>query len=277
MTNASIESLFSLQGQVAAITGGSGVLCSAIAEGYARAGAKVAVLNRRRENGEAVAESIRAAGGEALALACDVTKPEEVRDACAEICTAWKRVDILVNGAGGNKAEASTNPQRSFFELDPAAIRWVSELNLDGTILPSQVFGEQMVKQKSGVIINIASMSSFRPLTRVVAYSAAKAAVVNFTQWLAVHLAQEYSPALRVNAIAPGFFLTDQNRYLLTEKESGALTARGQAILAHTPMGRFGEADDLVGAAIWLASPAAAFVTGTVVAVDGGFNAFAGV
>jgi NAD(P)-dependent dehydrogenase (short-subunit alcohol dehydrogenase family) len=153
----------------------------------------------------------------------------------------------------------------------------VADLNLVGTILPCQAFGEIMTQQSRGVIINITSMSGFRPLTRVLAYSAAKAAVINFTQWLAVHLAQEYSPKIRVNALAPGFFLTDQNRYLLTEEKSGALTPRGKAILAHTPMGRFGAADDLVGTALWLASPAAGFVTGIVVPVDGGFNAFSGV
>jgi NAD(P)-dependent dehydrogenase (short-subunit alcohol dehydrogenase family) len=272
-----LNRLFSLQGQVAVITGGSGVLCSAIAAGYARAGAKIAILNRTLEKGEAVAAQIRAAGGEAMALACDVTQPEPLQVAYNAVMDRWGQVDILLNGAGGNRLEATTNFNRRFFDIPPEALRWVADLNLVGTILPCQAFGEVMAQQSRGVIINITSMSGFRPLTRVLAYSAAKAAVINFTQWLAVHLAQEYSPKLRVNALAPGFFLTDQNRYLLTEEKSGALTARGKSILAHTPMGRFGSPEDLVGTALWLASPAAAFVTGVVVAVDGGFNAFSGV
>ncbi len=277
MTRDYLHHLFSLEGLTAAVTGGSGVLCGAIAEGYALAGARVAVLNRRLENGQAVARRIAEAGGEALALACDVTDPSAVRAACGDLLERWGKVDILVNGAGGNKAEASTNPTQRFFDLDPAALRWVTQLNLDGTVIPSQIFGEAMVRRKQGLILNISSMSGIRPLTRVAAYSAAKAAVVNFTQWLAVHMAQEYSPDIRVNAIAPGFFLTDQNRFLLTERESGALTARGQTILAHTPMARFGQAADLVGVAIWLASPSASFVTGAVIPVDGGFSAFGGV
>lgn len=272
-----LNRLFSLQDQVAVITGGSGVLCSAIAAAYARAGAKIAILNRTLEKGEAVAAQIRAAGGEALALACDVTQPEPLQAAYTAVMELWGRVDILLNGAGGNRLEATTNFNRRFFDIPPEALRWVADLNLVGTILPCQAFGEVMAQQSRGVIINITSMSGFRPLTRVLAYSAAKAAVINFTQWLAVHLAQEYSPKIRVNALAPGFFLTDQNRFLLTEEKSGALTARGKSILAHTPMGRFGAPEDLVGTALWLASPAAAFVTGVVVGVDGGFNAFSGV
>jgi NAD(P)-dependent dehydrogenase (short-subunit alcohol dehydrogenase family) len=186
-------------------------------------------------------------------------------------------VDILINGAGGNKPAATTNPEQPFFDLPVDALRWVFDLNLMGTILSSQVFGKLMAGQKSGVILNISSMNAFRPLTRIAAYSAAKAGVANFTQWLAVHMAQEYSPDIRVNAVAPGFFLTDQNRFLLTKKETGVLTPRGQSIINHTPMGRFGAPDDLVGTVLWLLSPASAFVTGIVVPVDGGFSAFSGV
>ena len=186
------------------------------------------------------------------------------------------RVDILINGAGGNKPQATTNPGQSFFDLPADALRWVFDLNLMGAILPSQVFGKIMAAQKSGVIINISSMNSFRPLTRIPAYSAAKAGVSNFTQWLAVHMAQEYSPRIRVNAIAPGFFVGDQNRALLMN-EDGSLTPRGQQIISHTPMARFGETDDLLGTLMWLVSPASAFVTGIVVPVDGGFSAFSGV
>lgn len=272
-----LAKLFSLDGQVAVVTGGSGVLCSAIASAYARAGAKVAILNRTAEKGEAVAASIRAAGGEALALACDVTQPDSLHTAQAAILDRWGRLDILLNGAGGNRPEATATPKQRFFDLPPEALRWVVDLNLMGTLLPCQVFGETLVQRNRGVILNVTSMSAFRPLTRVLGYSAAKAAVINFTQWLAVHLAQEYSPNLRVNALAPGFFLTDQNRFLLTDEKSGELTPRGKAILAHTPMGRFGAPEDLIGAALWLVSPASSFVTGIVVPVDGGFNAFSGV
>jgi NAD(P)-dependent dehydrogenase (short-subunit alcohol dehydrogenase family) len=186
-------------------------------------------------------------------------------------------VDCLVNGAGGNHPQATTRPDLSFFDIPEEAFRFVFDLNLLGTIIPCQIFGKQMAEQGDGVILNVSSMSAMRPLTRVVSYSAAKAGVNSFTQWLAVHLAQEYSPRIRVNAIAPGFFLTEQNRFLLTERETGELTARGQSIIAHTPMGRFGEPADLLGTMLWLLSPASAFVTGIVVPVDGGFSAFGGV
>ncbi len=183
----------------------------------------------------------------------------------------------MINGAGGNKPDATTGEDLSFFDLPADAFRWVFDLNLLGTILPSQIIGRQMAEQKKGVILNVSSMNSFRPLTRIPAYSAAKAGVSNFTQWLAVHMAQEYSPGIRVNAIAPGFFLTDQNRFLLTDTETGNLTSRGQKIIDHTPMGRFGNPEDLDGTVLWLMSPASEFVTGIVVPVDGGFSAYSGV
>ncbi len=189
---------------------------------------------------------------------------------------AYGHIDILINGAGGNKPQATTKPDQSFFDLPADALRWVMDLNLMGTILPSQVFGKIMAEQKSGVILNISSMNAFRPLTRIAAYSAAKAGVSNFTQWLAVHMAQNYSPSIRVNAIAPGFFVGEQNRSLLLN-EDGSLTPRGQSILDHTPMNRFGTPDDLLGASMWLLSPASAFVTGIVLPIDGGFSAYSGV
>jgi NAD(P)-dependent dehydrogenase (short-subunit alcohol dehydrogenase family) len=182
-----------------------------------------------------------------------------------------------VNGAGGNNPKATTSADLPFFDLPTDALRFVFDLNILGTILPSQIVAKQMAAQKEGVILNISSMNAMRPLTRIPAYSAAKAGVSNFTQWLAVHLAQEYSAKIRVNAIAPGFFLTDQNRFLLTDKESGELTPRGKTILQHTPMGRFGEPEDLVGAVLWLLSPASSFVSGVVLPIDGGFQAFSGV
>jgi NAD(P)-dependent dehydrogenase (short-subunit alcohol dehydrogenase family) len=187
------------------------------------------------------------------------------------------RVDGLINGAGGNSPGATARPDLSFFDLPEDALRYVFDLNLLGTILPTQVFGRRMAEQQEGVILNVSSMSAMRPLTRVVGYSAAKAGINSFTYWLAVHLAQEYDPRLRVNAVAPGFFVTEQNRALLTNPETGELTPRGQSIIAHTPMKRFGEPEDLLGAVLWLLSPASSFVTGIVVPVDGGFSAFGGV
>ncbi len=190
---------------------------------------------------------------------------------------AFDHVDILVNAAGGNRPEATTSAEQSFFDLDAQAAQDVFNLNFMGTLYSCQVFGYDMAERKQGCIVNIASMNAVRPLTRIPAYSAAKAAVANFTQWLAVHMAKEYSPAIRVNALAPGFFLTEQNRYLLTDRQSGEMTPRGAAILQHTPMGRLGDPADLVGTLLWLVSPASAFVTGTVVPVDGGFASYSGV
>jgi len=186
-------------------------------------------------------------------------------------------VDILINGAGGNKKQATTGPELSFFDLPADAAQWVFNLNFMGTLLPCQVFGRVIAEQGEGVILNISSMNAFRPLTKIPAYSGAKAAVSNFTQWLAVHMAQEYAPHIRVNAVAPGFFLTEQNRFLLTDETTGALTPRGQTIIEHTPMGRFGDPEDLLGTVLWLLSPASAFVSGIIVPVDGGFSAFSGV
>ena len=210
-------------------------------------------------------------------LPCDVLNRESVAKTADEVVHHLGKIDCLVNGAGGNKPQATTSDQLKFFDLPADALRWVFELNILGTILPCQAFGKIMASQGYGAILNISSMNSFRPLTRIPAYSAAKAAVSNFTQWLAVHMAQEYSPKIRVNAVAPGFFLTNQNRFLLTDKDTGGLTARGKAIMAHTPMARFGEPQDLFGSVLWLLSPASEFVTGVVVPVDGGFSAYSGV
>lgn len=275
--NEMLDTFFSVKDQVAVVTGGSGVLCSTMCRALARAGAKVAVLDLNAAAAEKVAAEIQAAGGAALAVPADVLARAALETAAAAVLKAFGRVDILINGAGGNKPQATTNPRQSFFDLPADALQWVFNLNLLGAILPSQVFGKIMAEQKSGTILNISSMNAFRPLTRIAAYSAAKAGVSNFTQWLAVHMAQEYSTAIRVNALAPGFVLTDQNRFLLTDKETGELTARGRQIIGHTPMGRFGDTDDLLGAMFWLLSPAAKFVTGIIVPVDGGFSAFSGV
>jgi len=213
----------------------------------------------------------------AIAVKCNVLDKRQLERARKKIKEKLGTVDILINGAGGNKKEATTSESLSFFDLPADAIRGVIDLNFMGMVLASQVFGRDMAKKKSGVILNISSMNAFRPLTKVGAYSAAKAAVSNFTQWLAVHINQNYSKDIRVNAIAPGFFLTEQNRYLLTNEKTGKLTPRGKTIIAHTPMGRFGKPDDLTGTMLWLVSDAAKFVTGIVVPVDGGFSAFSGV
>ena len=267
---------YDFSGQTVVVTGGAGVICTAICRALASLGANVTILDLDAGAAESLASELRAIGSQAIAVGCDVLDRGSVEAAAQKVMERFGRADILVNGAGGNKPQATTNPEQTFFDLSSDAIRWVFDLNLMGTILPSQVFGKIMAKQKQGVILNISSMSAFRPLTRVLAYSAAKAGVSNFTQWLAVHMAHEYSPEIRVNAIAPGFLVATHNRSLLLN-EDGSPTLRGKSILAHTPMGRFGNQDDLLGAVLWLISPAAAFVTGAVVPVDGGFLAFNGV
>jgi len=277
MQNAYVSELFNIQDKVIAATGGGGVLVGAMARGLARAGAKIAVLDIFEEAAQRVAADIVQAGGEAAGIKMDVLDKASVQAGLATTLERFGQVDILINGAGGNKKQATTSPDLSFFDLPQDAFQWVFDLNFIGTLLPSQVFGKQMAEQGRGVILNVSSMNAFRPLTRIPAYSAAKAAVSNFTQWLAVHIAQEYSPDIRVNAIAPGFFLTAQNRFLLVDETSGELTARGQTIIDHTPMARFGGPDDLLGSVLWLLSPASSFVTGVVAPIDGGFSAFSGV
>lgn len=272
-----IQTLFNIQGQTAVITGGSGVLGRAMARAMAQAGANVAILSLHAETSEKIAAEIVHDGGHAIGLPCGVTDHASLVTAQERVTSTYGPLDILVNGAGGNRPLATTSQERSFFDLDEQAIKDVFDLNFTGTLLSCQVFGKIMVERRHGCIVNIASMNSLKPLTRIPAYSAAKAAVVNFTQWLAVHMAQEYSPLIRVNALAPGFFLTEQNRFLLTDAQSGGYTPRGQTILAHTPADRLGEPDDLVGTLLWLVSPASTFVTGVVVPVDGGFSAFGGV
>lgn len=277
MDKQTFSSFYDLSGKVAVVTGGAGILCAEICRSLAAVGARVAVLDLNITAAETLAAGIRATGAEAIGVGCNVLDKASIEAAAQAVLAKYSQVDILINGAGGNKPQATTNPEQSFFDLPVDALRFVFELNLLGTILPSQVFGRLMAEQKSGVILNISSMNALRPLTRIPAYSAAKAGVSNFTQWLAVHMAQEYSPKIRVNAIAPGFFLTDQNRFLLTRKENGELTARGKTILQQTPMGRFGTPTDLLGTVMWLLSSASAFVTGIVVPIDGGFSAFSGV
>lgn len=272
-----VRGLFSLSDQVAVVTGGGGVLCGTISRALGKAGVRVAVLDLFLEAAEKVVAGIHAAGGEAIAVRCDVLSKPSIEAARDVVLSKYGRVDILINGAGGNKREATTSAEVPFFDLPADAVQWVFNLNFIGTLLPSQVFGRVIATQGQGSILNISSMNAFRPLTNIPAYSAAKAAVSNFTQWLAVHMSQNYSSQVRVNAIAPGFFLTTQNRFLLQDEKTGKWTARGQRVIDHTPMARFGDPEELVGTVLWLLSPGARFVHGVVVPIDGGFAAYSGV
>jgi NAD(P)-dependent dehydrogenase (short-subunit alcohol dehydrogenase family) len=271
------KQLFKLDGKVAVITGASGVLGACIAKALGQCGAKVGLMDIRPEPTNALAAEITKAGGEALALGGNVLDKAALEKERDVVLKKWGRVDFLLNYAGGNNPKATASADQSFFDIPKEAVEMCMGLNLLGSVIPSQVFGKVMADQKEGVILNVSSMNAIRPLTRIIAYSAAKAAVSNFTQWLAVHMAQNYSPKIRVNAIAPGFFLTDQNRYLLTDKETGKRTARGDQIMFHTPMNRYGEPEDLTGPVLFLLSPASNFVTGVVLPIDGGFSAFTGV
>ncbi len=275
-----LQSNYDFTGRTVLVTGGAGVLGFEIAHTLVACNANVVILGRDQERGAKsileITKDIKS-NGRAVYVQGDVLEIDALHQANQTIHSQFGDVDILVNAAGGNHPQATTSPDLSFFDLPLDALRHISDLNLLGTILPCQVFGRGMAERGEGVILNVSSMNAFRPLTRIPAYSAAKAAVSNFTQWLAVHMAQNYSPRIRVNAIAPGFFITDQNRFLLTDKDSGDLTARGQSVIAHTPMNRFGTPEDLIGATMWLISPASAFVTGAVIPIDGGFSAFSGV
>lgn len=268
--------MFSLEGKTAVITGGAGVLGFAIAQGLGKAGVKIALCDII--NADKIAKQLQEQGITAKGYYINVMDIEKIKSCRDEVIKDFGKVDILLNAAGGNTKDATTSEELNFFDLPLSALEKVVGLNLfGGALLPSQVFGKIMVENKEGgSIINISSMSAFCPLTKVPGYSAAKAAVSNFTQWLAVHFAQEYNKNLRVNAIAPGFFLTTQNRFLLTNKD-GSLTPRGETIIAHTPMEKFGDPEDLIGACVWLASDASKFVTGIIVPIDGGFSAFSGV
>ncbi|RXK86863.1 SDR family oxidoreductase [Filimonas effusa] len=276
-----------LSGKIAVITGGGGVLCSTMAQALAAQGVKVAVLDLKAENADQVASAINAKGGKAIGVACNVLQIDSLKAAHEKVLAELGPCDILINGAGGNHPKGTTSKNhllaedlesteeglKTFFDLDPEGIKFVFDLNFIGTLLPTQVFARDMVGKKGTSIINISSMNAFRPLTKIPAYSGAKAAISNFTQWLAVHFSKV---GVRVNALAPGFFLTDQNRTLLTQPD-GSLTERGNTIISHTPMGRFGTPDDLTGTLLWLCGSGSEFVTGVVVPIDGGFSAFSGV
>ncbi len=267
---------FDLKGKNAVITGGGGILCSVMAKEMAKLGVNVAVLDIAKEAAERIADEINADGGNAFGVAVDVLNMDSLRNAKDEVLKKFDTIDILINGAGGNKPAATTSPEMSFFDIPQDALQWVMNLNLLGTIYTTQVFGEVMKDQGYGSIVNVSSMAAYTPLTNTVAYSAAKAAITNFTQWMSVHFAQNYSPNIRVNAIAPGFLHTQQNHFLLVD-ENDVPTPRGKKIIAGTPMGRYGLPEELVGGIIYLCSDAASFVTGTILAIDGGYNAYSGV
>lgn len=268
-----MRNLFDIKDRVVVITGGTGVLGSCMVEYLAEQGAKVVVLARNKETGDKLVNSILAKGQEAMFLQSDVNDKAVLEQNCADVLKKYGRVDVLINGAGGNMPGATIGPDKTIFDLDVDAFKKVVDLNLFGTVIPTMVFAKVMTEQKQGNIINISSESALRPLTRVVGYGAAKAAVTNFTKYLAIELATKYGEGLRVNAFAPGFFISEQNRTLLTNPD-GSLTARGNTIISHTPFKRFGEPEELLGTLHWLASDASKFVTGTLTVVDGGFDAF---
>lgn len=271
--------MFDLKGKNAVVMGGGGILGADISKGLADAGANVAVCDLNKNNADKVASQINTPDIRCAGFYVDAMDTESIRKLKAEVLTWVGCVDILINAVGGNMKDATTSEETPFFKLPDDKLKKVVDLNLmAGAMIPSQVIGEAIAENENGgVIVNISSMNYYRPLTRTPGYSAAKAAVSNFTQWLAVYLAMEYSDKIRVNAVAPGFFLTDQNRYLLTDQQTGELTKRGRQIIDHTPMGRFGSPDDLIGTIIWLVSDAARFVTGITVPVDGGFSSYSGV
>lgn len=271
-----LNNLFSVENKVAVITGGTGVLGGAMAMGLAEAGCRVVVLGRRAEAGESLVRSISSKGKSAMFVQADVLSEEDLKRANLKVEEKFGALDILINAAGGNMAGAVIPPEKTFFDLDMKEFGKVVDLNLTGTVLPTKILSEGMARRKKGVIVNIASMASYRPITRVVGYAAAKSAVMNFTEWLAVEMARKFGDGIRVNGIAPGFFITEQNRALLTNSD-GTFTARGQAAITNTPFARFGQADELVGTLIWLCSDASRFVTGVTIPVDGGFNVFCGV
>jgi len=272
-----LKTLYSVDDMTVVVTGGGGILCGQMARELARLGAQIVVLDKRAEAAQNTVDDILAAGGTAIAVQADVLDKPSLERAAEQVMAEYGSVDALINGAGGNQPEATTSADKPFFDLPQDAFQWVFNLNFVGTVLACQVFGSRMVTAGKGVILNVASINALRPLTNIPAYSAAKGAVTNFTEWLAVHMCQNYAKCIRVNALAPGFFLTNQNRFLLIDEQSGETTARGQTIIDHTPVYRYGDPEELVSTVVWLLSPGASFVTGITVPVDGGFSAYSGV
>jgi NAD(P)-dependent dehydrogenase (short-subunit alcohol dehydrogenase family) len=276
-SNMHSSKIFDIKGKIAVLTGGAGILCSEIAKAIGEHGGKLAILDIEEHNLKPLSGHLSKMEIEHITIKTNVLDKKSLEEAAKKTLDKFGRIDILINGAGGNKAEATTSPNLSFFDLPEDAIKWVFNLNFIGTFLTSQVFGKIISDQGEGVIINVSSMSAYAPMTKVSAYSAAKAAINNFTKWLAVHMSQNYSDKIRVNAIAPGFFLTEQNRYLLMNKDDKTLTERGKTIINQTPMKKFGAPRDLISTVLWLISPGAEFVHGAVIPIDGGFSAFGGV
>ncbi len=272
-----LDELFDISGKVIVLTGAGGVLCGSLARGLAALGAQVALLDLRPEAARVVADEITQQGGQALAVATDVLSIEALNMAAEQVLNRFGTVDALINGAGGNHPQATTTPETSLFDLPPEAFQRALGLNVMGTLLPVQVFGRIMAEHGHGDIINITSIIATRPLTNVPAYSAGKAAAKNLTEWLAVHVSQHYGHQIRVNALAPGFFMTNQNRFLLIDEATGQPTPRGQKIIEHTPLGRYGEPEELLPAVIWLLSPHSGFVHGATIVIDGGFSVYSGV
>ena len=268
--------MFDLTGKVAIITGGAGVLGSAMAKGLSNAGAKVGILGRTASKLINTCNEIKQAGGEAMPLQADVLDEGQLKLISDTVVGEWGKIDILVNCAGGNMKGATIMPDQNFFDLSMEDFSKVTDLNLKGTVLPTIVFGKEMANQRKGCIVNISSMAAQQAITRILGYSASKAAIDNFTKWMAVEMAHKYGGSIRVNAIAPGFFIAEQNRSLLLE-EDGSLTARGKTIVSETPMKRFGEPEELVSTLLYLCCDDSAFVTGIIIPVDGGFSAFSGV
>jgi NAD(P)-dependent dehydrogenase (short-subunit alcohol dehydrogenase family) len=271
-----LDTLFNIKDKIAILTGGGGILAGEMAKGFLNAGAKVILLDINEDNLMKKVESLNKFRNNISGLVCNVLNEESVHKVHTDIINKFKSIDILVNAAGGNMPGATIGLDQTVFDLDLDDLKKVTDLNLNGTIIPTLIFGKTMAEQKSGSIINISSMASYRVITRVVGYSAAKAAIDNFTKWMAVEMARNFGSGIRVNAIAPGFLLTDQNRTLLTNSD-GSLTERGKTIIKMTPFQRFGEPDELIGTILWLASDASKFVTGAIIPIDGGFNVFSGV
>lgn len=267
---------FDLSNKTAVVTGGTGVLGGAMAKALSEAGANVGILGRNKNKAENKVQQITDSGGNAIPLIADVLEHDQLMNAREKVVNKWGTIDILVNAAGGNMPKATVNPDQSIFDLSQQALEKVVDVNFHGVFNATQVFAKPMIEQKKGSIVNISSMAAARPMTRVMGYAASKAAIDNYTKWLSTELISKYGEGIRVNAIAPGFFIGEQNRNLLLNEDE-TLTSRGQQIIDHTPMGRFGNPEDLSGTLIWLCSDASSFVTGTVIPVDGGFSAFSGV
>ncbi len=272
-----LTAMYDFTGKTFAVTGGGGALGGDMVTALAGCGANVMILDRSLSRLSAIKESLGAAGARVDGVQVDVMNRDSLAAAGEAIQQRFGALYGLVNAAGGNSPKATVSPTMSFFDIPEEGLRFVLDLNLLGTIMPCQVLAKQMVETGEGVILNYSSMNAFRPLTNIAAYSASKAGITNFTAWLAVHLAQNYSGRIRVNAIAPGFFLGEQNRFLMIDEATGGWTPRGQKVIDHTPMGRLGNPEDLLGCVLWLLSPASSFVTGVTVPVDGGFSAYAGV